>query len=166
MANNGKGTGTQGQDGNGGHFFHIVFTDFGAKSQSWKLHQISQIFYKWTHMGQGILSIIHKVIHTYMYSISLWMMDSQNPWESLEFCRHVVVWVVDYMWLMPREKSGSSWCPAASDQSLVAFGSVSLPSNLRQHAVRAVMSSIHHTSDRCSTNQISARPSVSTVSIK
>lgn len=101
-----------------------------------------------------------------MYSIYLWMMDIQNPWESVEFCRRVVVWLVHYMWLMPRVKSGSSWCPAASDQSLVAFGSVSLPSNLSQHAVRAVMSSIHHTSDRWSTNRISARPSVSALTIK
>lgn len=96
-----------------------------------------------------------------MYSISLWIMDIQNPWESVEFCRRVVVWVVDYMRLIPRVKSGISWCPAASDQALVAFGSVSLPSNLSQHAMSAVMSSIHHTSDRWSTDRISARPSVS-----
>jgi len=49
---------------------------------------------------------------------------------------------------------------------VVAFGSVSLPSNLSQHAVSAVMSSINHTSDRWSTNRMSARLSVSALANK
>lgn len=142
-----------------------------AQMKWWTFFTLFSLILVQNHKAENLIKLAKYFINEHIwgreyciYSISLWMMDIQNPWESVEFCRHVVVWVVHYMWLMPRVKSGSSWCPTASDRSLVAFGSVSLPSNLSQHAVRAVMSSIHHTSDCWSTNH--ARPSVSALTIK